>query len=319
MTHCAWKVNESEVGVRSWHPEYLPFTGSSSWAPALAMSRLMQSRCPMALAAVPGSPLRKTLPGGKVQVHGGVMFPDSLFFCLFSSRWNVTITGQQIRIRSTMGTSSCRCSQSRCCPNGPSGSLGYAVCVGLSDFIEWPSLERWRSPGNRIFAGPSPVIAAHRCSWLGTADKLEALPYYPYHSSFFPLCSYRRNSLTHTGSSATSTIRCGQTTEFRRPPSPWSNLWGPSGTTSTGHPGLGPPWYTAGTQPHRANEMTPGRLEKAGGWGSGRKRMSPGSDVASSPPLQPLFFSPTSLSFPAFFTYLLSLSLPPLHLSLFLK
>lgn len=279
MTHCAWKVNESELGVRSSRRECLPFTGSSSWAPALAMSRLMQSRCQMALAADPGFPLRKTFPGGKVQVHGGVTFPDSLFFCLFSSRWSVTITGPRTRTRSTTGTSSCRCSQSRCCPSGPSGSLGSAVCVGLSDFIEWPRLERWRSPGNRIFAGSSPVVAACR---LGTAVQLEALSYYPYHSSSSPLCSYRRNSSTHTGSSATSTIRCGRTTESQRPPSPWSSLWGLSGTTSTGRPGPGPPWCTAGTQPRGANEMTPGRLEKSGGWGSGGRRRSLGSDVASS-------------------------------------
>lgn len=83
---CARKVNEPEVGVRSSRRERLPFTSSSSWASARAMSRLMQSRCQMALAADPGFPLRKAFPGGKVQVHGEVTFPDSLFFYLFSSR-----------------------------------------------------------------------------------------------------------------------------------------------------------------------------------------------------------------------------------------
>lgn len=46
----------------------------------------------------------------------------------------MTITGQRTRILSTMGTSSCRCFRSPCCPSGPSGSLGYAAYVSLTCF-----------------------------------------------------------------------------------------------------------------------------------------------------------------------------------------
>lgn len=52
----------------------------------------------------------------------------------------MTITGPQTRTPSIMVILSCRWSRNLCSPSGPSGSLRYAVYVGLLDFILKPNL-----------------------------------------------------------------------------------------------------------------------------------------------------------------------------------
>ena len=67
-----WKGNESKGGgFAPWR--CLSLTGSPWAGEGKANGQI-------ALAADPGFQLRKTFPGGKVQVHGRSVFPDSLFF-----------------------------------------------------------------------------------------------------------------------------------------------------------------------------------------------------------------------------------------------